>query len=591
MVRAALCITVLAALALADTAAAHDPAVQPGGSRLMALFGQRDLAPADDHGTRAPVARRAQLTAPPATPRATCGPGSRPEPGIQGRVPAGASKDGYACNARLLGREGRAGGFKVRRFVDRAGRECAYYDTTLLFPTNVLSLSDQPTGLAVLDMSDPERPVRTETLVTPAMQSPHESVVLNEKRGLLAAVLGNPGTAPGILDLYDIGTDCRHPELLSSSPAGILGHESGFAPDGRTFYATSLGTGQVTAVDVTNPRAPVPLWVGDYPSHGMSLSEDGNRAYLAALGQGLVILDVSEINARKPNPQVREISRLTWPTMSIPQNAIPVTIRGRPYIVEIDEFSVQEEGGSFPAANGPRVGAGRIIDISDERRPRVVSDLRLEVNQPERRAELADDPSAQSVVQGYAGHYCDVPSRVDPGIVACSFIASGLRVFDIRDPRAPKEIAYFVAPPTAGSTSGEPSNFAMSAPAFAPDRGEVWYSDGNSGFYALQLQNGVWPAADAGGGSLLGARRTCTSRRSFVIRIRAPRGQRLRRPRVRISAGRVRRVVRRGRVWRATIDLRGVPRRAVTVRVVARTTRGRSLRQSRRYRTCVPRRT
>jgi hypothetical protein len=278
--------------------------------------------------------------------------------------------------------------------------------------------------------------------------------------------------------------------------------------------------------------------------------------------------------------------------MSIPQNAIPVTIRGRPYLVEVDEFAVDESGGPIPVGNGPRVGAARIIDIADERRPRVVSDLRLEVNQPDRRAALAGDPSTSSPVQGYAAHYCDVPRAADPGIVACSFIASGLRVFDIRDPENPREIAYFVAPATASATSGEPSNFAMSAPAFAPARQEVWYSDGNSGFYALRLTNRVWPSGGAdGGGSLLGARRTCTSRRSFTIRIRSPRGQRLRRPRLRISSGRVRRVVRRGRTWRATIDLRGVPRRTVTVRVVARTRAGRVLRQSRRYRTCTPRRT
>ena len=88
-----------------------------------------------------------------ATPRAQCGPGARPEPSIQGRVPAGviasgAADAGYVCNLSLLGREGTKGGFKVERFVDVAGRECAYYDTTLLFPGNAVTatLSAQPTG-------------------------------------------------------------------------------------------------------------------------------------------------------------------------------------------------------------------------------------------------------------------------------------------------------------------------------------------------------------------------------------------------------------------------------------------------------------
>jgi len=35
----------------------------------------------------------------------------------------------------------------------------------------------------------------------------------------------------------------------------------------------------------------------------------------------------------------------------------------------------------------------------------------------------------------------------------------------------------------------------MSSPAFAPERNEIWYSEGRSGFYAVRLTNGAWPAA------------------------------------------------------------------------------------------------
>jgi hypothetical protein len=417
---------------------------------------------------------------------------------MQGRVPAdavasGAADKGYTCNTQLVGHEGRSGGFRVHRFVDRAGHECAYYDTTLLFPLNAQNLGDQPTGVAVLDMTSPANPKRTTTLVTQAMQSPHESVNISKQRGLLAAVYGNPGIGPGVVDVYDLNTDCRRPELMASAPVGFLGHESGFAPDGRTFYATSLFDGHVTAVDLTNPRAPVPLAVIDNLSHGMSTSDDGNRGYMAARQRGLEILDLSEIQSRKPAPQAKLISSYRWDNMSIPQVAIPVTIGGHPYVVEVDEFSIDEPGGDFPAQNGPIVGAARIIDIADERNPKVVGDMRLAVNQPENRAAIEGDPGATSSVQGYAGHYCNVPRRKDPGIVACSFILSGLRVFDIRDPRKPKEIAYFVAPPAPSPVLNERSNFAMSQPDFAPERGEIWYSDGNSGFYAVRIANGLWP--------------------------------------------------------------------------------------------------
>lgn len=476
-------------------------------------------------------------TVPPPTPRANCRPGSNPETDIQGRVPSG-STAGFSCNLDLIGFEGRSGGFKVQRFVDRTGRECAYYDTTLLFPSNVQHLSSQPTGTAVLDMSDPSKPVRTATLPTPAMQSPHESLVLSEKRGLLVAVMGTASFYPGVVDVYDLNADCRDPELLASAPSGRLGHESGMAPDGRTFYATSLFTGDVTAVDISNPRLPTPIWVGRYPSHGLSVGPDGNRAYLADLGTGLTILDVSEIQARKPVPQERVVSRLTWDTLTIPQNAIPVEIGGRRYVVEIDEFSTPSRENPTPTSNGDRVGAARIIDIEDEAQPRVVSDLRLAVNQPESRDRVADDPGASSPAQGYAGHYCSVPRYKDPGIVACSFIASGLRVFDIRDPENPRELAYFVAPERPSSTGGEPSNYAMSAPAFVPERGEIWYSDGNSGFYAIRMFEGVsafQPAAPAAGRRCLARRSPVGPRNIGRVRLGQTRGRALTRTRLQPS--------------------------------------------------------
>ena len=75
-----------------------------------------------------------------ATPRAQCGPGSKPEPGIQGRVPAGSATNSLHCNVSLIAHQGTSGGFKTYRYIDPAGHECAFYDTALLFPVNALKL-------------------------------------------------------------------------------------------------------------------------------------------------------------------------------------------------------------------------------------------------------------------------------------------------------------------------------------------------------------------------------------------------------------------------------------------------------------------
>jgi len=319
------------------------------------------------------------------------------------------------------------------------------------------------------------------------------------------------------VSIYDVRKDCRHPVLQSTKPVARIGHESGFSPDGKTFYAAGTAFKAITAVDVTDPKSPHALWQGNVTSHGMTLSDDGNRAYIADPGGELLILDTSEIQARKANPQAREIARLSWKTASIPQNAIPFTRDGKPYVIEFDEYTQ----GTTGAGDKDAVGAGRIIDIADEKAPRVVANLRLQVNQPADHAAASSDPGAGSPVQGYAAHYCSLSSQVDPTVVACSFIASGLRVFDISDLLHPTEIAYYVAP-TQPRAENEfmASGFAMSKPAIVPSRRGVWYTDGATGFNVLRVADGVWPAAAAKGGGPAAARSTCVSRRAAI----GPRG-------------------------------------------------------------------
>jgi hypothetical protein len=432
-------------------------------------------------------------------PRAKCGPGAKLEPDIQGRVPAGSATDGLWCNLSLLAHQGVAGGFKVYDYVDEAGHECAFYDTALVFPVNAANLNSSSLGVAVLDMKDPAKPVQTDTLTEPAMLSPHESLNVNQRRGLIAAVSGNPATYPGWVSVYDASKDCRHPVLQSSAPLARLGHESGFSEDGKTFYATGTAYRSITAIDVTDPKQPHVVWQGDEQTHGMTLSPDGNRAYLAnpdvEFGD-MIVLDTSEIQARKANPHAREVSRITWDRVSIPQNAIPFTSNGKPYVLEFDEYNANTLD---PSGDPDAVGAGRIIDISDERKPKIVAHLRLQVNEPAEHDRFKDDPGADGPAngggQGYAAHYCNLDSRVDPKLVACSFIVSGLRLFDISEITKPKEIGYFVAPTQAKpENQGQASNYAMSMPAFVPKRREVWFSDATSGFYALRIADSVWPA-------------------------------------------------------------------------------------------------
>ena len=113
----------------------------------------------------------------------------------------------------------------------------------------------------------------------------------------------------------------------------------------------------------------------------------------------------------------------------------------------------------FPSATAGRAdacarglspfGMARIIDISDETNPKLVSKLALEVHDPANCALVIGD-FASTVGDldpyGYSSHYCSVDKAENPKLLGCAYLGAGLRVFDIRDPLQPREIAYYKPP-------------------------------------------------------------------------------------------------------------------------------------------------
>ena len=61
-----------------------------------------------------------------------------PGPGAASDYTSGRAAQGYQCNTRQVAHQGTTGGFKVLRYRDSKGHVCAFYDSTLLFPKDVL---------------------------------------------------------------------------------------------------------------------------------------------------------------------------------------------------------------------------------------------------------------------------------------------------------------------------------------------------------------------------------------------------------------------------------------------------------------------
>jgi hypothetical protein len=440
-------------------------------------------------------------------PKARCGPHDRPETGLQGQTSVAERESGLAylgfnCNLELVGQfqgEGASYGFDWYR-------DCAYYGTAN-------TPEQRHPGVVVVNASKPRAPRATAYLDSRAMLEPWESLKVHRKRRLLGANKGPGGPDDRFFAFYDV-SDCDRPVLLSELEVPEhIGHAGAFAPDGRTYYGTYI-QGRLTAVDVANPRRPRVLHItSDYPVHDLAFNADGTRAYMANIGNspsfpnpnGLVIADVSDIERRRPNPRIRTISTLFWNDGSTAQQALPVTFRGRPHLVFMDErgaFGAGQAAEEAACAQGlPPHGFARIIDIGNERRPRIISKLMLEVSDPANCAELLADPDRYS----YSSHYCGVDRTRNPRWLACSWRDGGLRVFDIRNPYRPREIAYYKPPARGtaflpgsiywkdalgGNRTGDqtPSNVR-----FRRYKGEMqlWFTSQDNGFQIVRFTNGV----------------------------------------------------------------------------------------------------
>jgi hypothetical protein len=80
--------------------------------------------------------------------------------------------------------------------------------------------------------------------------------------------------------------------------------------------------------------------------------------------------------------------------------------------------------------------------------------------------------------------------------------------------------------------------------------------------------------------------RSCKSRRNFTVQLYRPRGDRIKRVTILVNGRRVA-DLRGGRTRRGRVDLRGMTKGIVRVKIVARTAKGREIVTLRRYRTCT----
>ncbi len=370
------------------------------------------------------------------------------------------------------------------------------------------------------------------------MIDPWESLKVNERRQLLGGVNALNGNGGPEIELYDISGDCRSPQLLTGAQVGlddgtgqyvaaVRGHEGNFSPDGLTYYAANLGNGYIYPIDITNTTKPKMLTqylTSPGRVHGLNISDDGNRAYLAILGTGpgesrprgrvAAATTVSrsstssEVQARMPNPQISVVGQVMWDDGGGAQHAIDVMIKGKPYVIHVDEAGSGGNSSAGWTCGLQHEPAGLAIRADHRHLRRDQADRRLEADargvRPEelrarccptspasalhlrrallqrRQQEERDDAGLRLLQLGHPGVRHPQPGAAEGDRVLQSAAARRRRAPDrtTTAPAAGSPAAPTGAPRRSGSTSR---------------RGTLQTMCQDNGFLTLKFTNGVWP--------------------------------------------------------------------------------------------------
>jgi hypothetical protein len=477
-------------------------------------------------------------------PPPVCRPGDRTETGVDGQLTAAARVSGaatrpYNCNLAIVGQyRGQGAGHQLMWYG-----HCAYVTTEgyeagqkgvppLLHP-----------GIQVLDVASEADPRYVTNLDDPAALYDWEDGAVSTGRALLGTAESWMGSGPQpAVAFYDL-TDCAHPRLLASvqlPDPDLLPHAGNFAYDGKTYWLTSFANSRLVAVDVSDPSRPKELLDWSFPDeagsaaahqscHRISLNQftvDGHppdtllfcgvvghkvRPGVFDSGNGLVIYDVSQVQDRRPHPVIKVISSLYWVNGYVAIQPDLAFIHGRPYLGVGDECGSGGCGDPAAAVGAcraglPPFGFERLVDISDVARPKLVSQLMIGVDDPKNCARTENDITATMGGYGYSLHDCTFDNPLHARLLACSSHQAGVRVFDIHDPRHPREIAYFVGPAPSHPEEIDPGSLLNAFQGIKPpidfswskahsrfvwQKGQLylWVTSSHGGFYTLRFEN------------------------------------------------------------------------------------------------------
>jgi hypothetical protein len=190
--------------------------------------------------------------------------------------------------------------------------------------------------------------------------------------------------------------------------------------------------------------------------HSLSVSPDGNRAYVAVWGGTYVELDTSALVAGVKNPKIPVLTpvdnRPTWPN---PNAHSAVKVPGKQLVVMTDEIYGDYDRVNDAPLNqsGCPWGWMRLIDISDPTHPVIVGEYKTEQNTDAYCASPAGQDPNNTTYTSYASHN----PTVLPDLALIDWHSDGLQAIDIADPTSPTTAGFFIPEPLPSVATEDPA--------------------------------------------------------------------------------------------------------------------------------------
>jgi hypothetical protein len=350
--------------------------------------------------------------------------------------------------------------------IDCPGGGQVWVDGTTLY----IGHMRDPSGTSIIDIADPKKPRLLARVDIPEGWHSHKVRVAN---GIMIVNHERNGkTGPedfgGGLAIYDVSRPSA-PKLISKwMTAGKGVHRYDF--DGRYAYISPTAEGYIGNItmilDLKDPAKPTEVgrwWIpGQWKAGGESYPwgdgvpprchhplRMGDRLYVSYWHHGLYILDISDMG--KPKAIAHLNSSPTFPHPTHTCLRIPQKLKGRDIMVVADE-DVAKLRPSPPAFTW-------IYDITTETQPFPIATFQV--------PGLDQDGSAQPQMTG-----CHQPSeRFHGTVIPFAWFAQGLRLVDIADPFAPKEVGSFMPDTPAGADRASSNDVTID------DRGLIYLVD------------------------------------------------------------------------------------------------------------------